>query len=86
MCPAVNYIDASALESLESLADRLSVAGVRLHLSEVKGPVMDRLKKSDFLDHLSGEVYLSTYSAWTELRHRLDDEARTGAESSDAAN
>ncbi len=63
MCPAVNLIDASALESLESLADRLETAGVRLHLSEVKGPVMDRLRRSDFFDHFQGEVFRSQHEA-----------------------
>ena len=46
MCSAVNAIDASALESLEAINHRLADAGVCLHLSEVKGPVMDRLKRS----------------------------------------
>ncbi|MBL4544236.1 MAG: sodium-independent anion transporter, partial [Rhodobacteraceae bacterium] len=43
---AVNLIDASALESLEAINARLRDAGVTLHLSEVKGPVMDRLGRS----------------------------------------
>jgi MFS superfamily sulfate permease-like transporter len=43
MCSAINAIDASALESLEEINHRLSDAGIKLHLSEVKGPVMDRL-------------------------------------------
>jgi SulP family sulfate permease len=67
MCSAVNQIDASALESLESLCHRLRDAGVTLHLSEVKGPVMDRLKRSDFLDHLTGEVFLSHHAAMRKL-------------------
>ncbi len=67
MCPAVNLIDASALESLETINRRLSDSGVRLHLSEVKGPVMDQLKRSHFLDELSGHVFLSQFDAWTKL-------------------
>ncbi len=67
MCPAVNFIDASALESLEAITDRLKSAGVRLHLSEVKGPVTDRLKRSEFLDHLTGQVFLSQYEAMRSL-------------------
>ncbi|MGO1793600.1 MAG: SulP family inorganic anion transporter, partial [Oceanisphaera sp.] len=46
MCPAVNLIDASALESLEAINHRLDDSGVTFHLSEVKGPVMDRLQHS----------------------------------------
>lgn len=63
MCPAVNEIDASALESLEAINERLGALGVAFHLSEVKGPVMDRLGKSDFLGHLTGRVFLSHYEA-----------------------
>src|SRR5699024_9232706 len=43
MCSSINHIDASALGSLETITDRLHDSGVQLHLSEVKGPVMDRL-------------------------------------------
>jgi len=62
-CTAVNEIDMSALESLEAINTRLREAGIQLHLSEVKGPVMDLLKCTDFLEHLSGEVYLSHYQS-----------------------
>ena len=67
MCSAVNEIDFSALESLEAINERLRAVGITLHLSEVKGPVMDRLKRSHFLDHLTGGVFLSQYDAWRAL-------------------
>lgn len=79
MCPAVNHIDASALQSLELIADRLKAGGVTLHLSEVKGPVMDRLKRSHFFDHLTGEVFLSQYDAFKTLAP--DAAARAGTKS-----
>lgn len=63
MCSAVNAIDMSALESLEAIEHRLSDLGARLHLSEVKGPVMDRLAGTHFLAHLSGGVHLSQHQA-----------------------
>jgi len=63
MCPSVSSIDSSAPEALEALNLRLKDAGVTLHLSEVKGPVMDRLRQSDFLDHLHGQIFLSHYLA-----------------------
>lgn len=63
MCSAVNAIDASALESLEEINHRLTETGIGLHLSEVKGPVMDRLKATDFLKHLNGRVFLSQHEA-----------------------
>jgi len=67
MCPAVNMIDASALESLEAIVARLDSAGVGFHLSEVKGPVMDALKRSDFFDHFKGQVFLSQHEATVTL-------------------
>ena len=67
ICSAVNLIDASALESLDAINARLKESGVTLHLAEVKGPVMDQLKRSDFLDDITGRVFLSTYAAWQAL-------------------
>ncbi|MGF2734718.1 SulP family inorganic anion transporter [Marinobacter sp. DUT-1] len=66
-CQAVNEVDASALESLEAINSRLVDAGIRLHLSEVKGPVMDRLKRTHFCEELTGQIFLSTYDAWKAL-------------------
>ena len=67
MCSAVNEIDASGLESLEAINHRLIDAGIGLHLSEVKGPVMDRLKRTHFVDELNGRVFLSQDRAFREL-------------------
>jgi SulP family sulfate permease len=64
---AVNEVDYSALESLEAINHRLQDMAVGLHLSEVKGPVMDRLQRSHFLDDLNGRVFLSQYDAWKDL-------------------
>jgi len=66
MASAVNEIDASGLESLEAINHRLQDAGIKLHLSEVKGPVMDRLQRTHFLDELTGKVYLSQSRAFEE--------------------
>jgi SulP family sulfate permease len=63
MCSAVNAIDMSALESLEALNQRLRDMGVKLHLSEVKGPVTDALQRTPFLADLTGRVFLSQYDA-----------------------
>ncbi|MGP1354826.1 MAG: SulP family inorganic anion transporter [Parasphingopyxis sp.] len=73
MCSAVNEIDASALESLEAINRRLADADVEFHLSEVKGPVMDRLKSSHFLDMLTGDIFLSQDRAFRELARRNGD-------------
>lgn len=67
MCSAINSIDASALHALESTNSRLKDLGISLHLSEVKGPVMDRFKHSNFLEMLSGKVFLSEFDAMRAL-------------------
>ncbi len=67
LCSAINEIDLSALESLEAINHRLGEMGMHLHLSEVKGPVMDRLKRSDFLSQLSGRVFMSQMEAVAAL-------------------
>jgi SulP family sulfate permease len=67
MFPAVNAVDASALETLEGLNAGLKASGVTLHLSEVKGPVMDRLGRSHFLDDLTGQVFLTQCDAMRAL-------------------
>ncbi|MBI1733190.1 MAG: sulfate permease [Gammaproteobacteria bacterium] len=68
ICSAINFIDYSALETLVTTIDRLRDAGVTLHLAEVKGPVMDRLGKTDLLKHLGdGRVFLSTHEAMVAL-------------------
>jgi SulP family sulfate permease len=72
MCSAVNDVDYSALESLEAINQRLTDLGVGLHLSEVKGPVMDRLKTTHLYDHLNGWVFLSQYDAWKALTKPAD--------------
>jgi SulP family sulfate permease len=66
-CAAVNVIDLSALESLEELNRRLGDMGISLNLSEVKGPVMDRLQRTHFLDALSGQVFLTHFGAMKAL-------------------
>ncbi|MGG7565540.1 SulP family inorganic anion transporter [Rhodovulum sp. DZ06] len=71
MAPAVNAIDASALESLEAINHRLKDGGVTFHLSEVKGPVMDRLKRSHFLEELTGKVFLTQFDAIHALNPEL---------------
>lgn len=81
MCPAVNHIDMSALDVLETINRRLKEAGITLHLSEVKGPVMDRLRKSAFLAELTGEIFLSHYEAVVSLDPALpvDEPSRAPA-------
>lgn len=68
LCSAVNEIDYSALEMLTSLDQELSDQGIKLHLSEVKGPVMDKLKMIGLPERLSGNIYISQFEAFNQLR------------------
>jgi SulP family sulfate permease len=70
-CPGVNTIDTSALESLQAINRRLKDGGITFHLSEVKGPVMDGLKRTHFLRELTGKVHLSHYEAVASLKPEL---------------
>jgi len=63
MCTAVNEIDISALEVLESINEILKEQKIGFHLSEVKGPVMDHLEHTHFLKGLNGQVFMSQYQA-----------------------
>ncbi|WP_339080566.1 sulfate permease [Pseudomonas sp. TMP9] len=71
MCSGVNLIDASALDSLEAVVERLKTANIQLHLSEVKGPVMDQLRRSSFLQHFGGQVFISQFEALKTLAPQL---------------
>ena len=72
MCPAVNRIDASALDSLFEINRNLEAAGVKLHLSELHSHVRERLHRSNFLDKLSGEVFMSQHAAMEALANEPD--------------
>ncbi|MGB9150874.1 MAG: sulfate permease [Burkholderiales bacterium] len=68
LCTAINHIDSTALEMLESVAHDLRVAGVGFHLAEVKGPVMDKLQHADFAQQLApGKIYFRIEEAIAEL-------------------
>ena len=67
MCSAVNEIDVTALHALENINLALKSRGARLHLSEVKGPVMDKLATTDFVSSLTGDVFLTHHKAVSEV-------------------
>lgn len=65
---SVSDIDSTALEALENINHALQAANITLHLTETKGPVLDKLKKSDFLEQLKpGKVFHYTEDAIHEL-------------------
>ncbi len=62
-CSSISNIDLSALEMLEELNRELLILDIKLHLSEVKSPVMDRLVDSKLIRELTGQIFLSHYQA-----------------------
>jgi len=62
-CSAVNSIDASGLESLKAINQRLKDSGISFHLCEVKGPIMDGLKKTQFYQDLKERIHFTNYDA-----------------------
>ena len=72
MCTGVSHIDASALSSLIEINRRLKGLKARLHLSSMQSVVRERLYRSDFLEKLSGNVYLSQHEAMLDLQPEPD--------------
>ena len=68
---AVSSIDTTALFALDELNENLKRRGIGLHLAEVKGPVLDRLRHSELLARLNGRLFLSTAMACDELQRLL---------------
>jgi SulP family sulfate permease len=65
---AVNFIDASALETLETLQTELRDSGVDLHIAGIKGPVMDRLKQIGFVAHFGQQyIHFRTHDAMAAI-------------------
>ena len=60
---SVSYIDTTALEALENINHSLLQKNIKLHFSEVKGPVMDKLKHTNFLEQIGGQIFFQTKEA-----------------------
>lgn len=67
MMSGVNDIDFTGLEGLTHLAHELKTQQVLLHLSELKGPVSDRLKASGLDSWLTGRVFRTQHDAHRAL-------------------
>lgn len=73
-CSSVSSIDLSALEMLEDLNLELAKLNICLNLSEIKGPVMDKLQQSKLLAHLKGQIFLTHYKSIQVLSKDLNIE------------
>lgn len=71
MCSAMNSIDASGLESLKAINLRLSESGIRFHLSEVKGPIMDSLQKTKFYQEIKERIHPTQFEAVSSINPDL---------------
>lgn len=67
---SVSHVDATAADVLRELDAGLKQRGVSLHLAEVKGLVMDRLRGTAFMRALGGQVFLSANAAFAALAAR----------------
>lgn len=67
----VNHIDVSGLVALQELHAALSAEGLRLELSEVKGPVLDRLRAIAWLERHDVPLYLSHHEGIQAGEHAL---------------
>lgn len=72
MCPAVNRIDASALDSLFVIMGQLKALNINLHFSELHSSVKERLHHSNFIERLTGQVFLSHHEAIMALEPEPD--------------
>jgi len=61
---SVNHIDTTALEALENFNHALQASGKTLNIAEAKGPVLDKLQRTDFLEQLKpGKIFFRTEDA-----------------------
>ena len=67
----VNHIDVSGLTALQELHAGLQAEGLRLEFSEVKGPVLDRLRAVGWLERYDVSLYLSHHDGVQAGEHGL---------------
>jgi len=64
---SVSHIDATALERLLEMNHGLAARQIKLHLAEVKGPVLDQLQRTSLPAELGGRVFRFTHEAFSAL-------------------
>lgn len=68
MMSGVNGIDLTGLEGLMQLDRELRARSLRLHFSELKGPVRDRLDRTAVTEWLSGRIFMTQSEAFATLQ------------------
>jgi SulP family sulfate permease len=71
VCSSVNMIDATGLQMLSRLNQHLAQADIRLHLCDIKGPLMAQLKGTDLETALSGEIFFNADRAMRKFAEEL---------------
>ncbi|MDP2504751.1 MULTISPECIES: SulP family inorganic anion transporter [unclassified Oceanobacter] len=67
---AINHIDFNGYEGLLELHEQLQSLNILLHMAEFKGPVMDLLENTDWLERIQpGQVFFTASEALKELGH-----------------
>ncbi len=61
---AVNQLDSTALGILTELEKSLASRNISLQFSEVKGPVLDRLRPTPLGERMKNRIFLSTHQAF----------------------
>ena len=56
---------------VDAAVQTLRDSGITLHFSEIKGPLMDKLLRTDFLKNLQGQVFASSFQAVRTLAPEL---------------
>lgn len=65
---SVNFIDVSALDTLEKLVIQMRALEVNIYLAEIKGHLMDKIKETDFLKEVGTEnIFMTTHDAMCNL-------------------
>jgi SulP family sulfate permease len=68
----INGLDASGVEMLRGLVDRLRSNGIELAFCNIKGPVVDVMRRSGLLDKIGGErIFLTEQAALEDFEKRL---------------
>jgi SulP family sulfate permease len=71
----VGFVDSSALRVLQVAAETLREAGVTIHLADVKGPVLDRLRRTKIFEQIApGQVFPTAQVAVTALSRATERE------------
>ena len=71
----VGFVDSSALQQLQLASDNLREANVTLHFADIKGPVMDRLRRTRIFEQIApGQVFSTAQAAVSTLTRDVERE------------